>query len=284
MIQRSERIHRVGNVELCAETFGDRTDPAVLLIMGAMASMVWWPEGLCERLAARGRYVVRYDHRDTGRSTACDPGSPDYSVDDLASDAFGLLDVLGIDQATIAGMSLGGFLGQILALKDPPRVARLVLIASEPLGPGDPSVPGIDTKVLAHHAKGSELDWTDRQAVVEHMVGGWRFLSGSARPFDEKLIRAIASSEVSRARNLRSSVNHALLTGGERWFGRLAEIQQPTVVIHGTDDCVLRFEHGLALAREISGARLVRLEGAGHELHPLDWEAIVDSIAGAVAA
>jgi pimeloyl-ACP methyl ester carboxylesterase len=118
----------------------------------------------------------------------------------------------------------------------------------------------------------------DRRAVVEHMVGGWRLLSGSARPFDEPLIRSAATREVERARNLRSSMNHALLAGGERWFGRLAEIVQPAVVIHGTEDNVLRYEQGVALAAALPRARLVRLDGAGHELHPIDWETIVESI------
>jgi pimeloyl-ACP methyl ester carboxylesterase len=278
MIPRHEDLYRVNGIELCAETFGNRADPAILLLMGATASMVWWPEELCLRLAARGRFVIRYDQRDTGRSHTYEPGAPPYSVDDLASDALGLLDALGIDVATLVGMSLGGYVAQIVALQAPERVRSLVLIASEPLGPGDPSIPGIDPALLEYHTRAASLDWSDLDAVVEYQVGGWRLLSGSARPFDEPLVRAMATRDAQRARSPLSAFNHAQLGGGERWFGRLAEIRQPVLVIHGTDDRVLRFAHAQALVRDIPGAELLALEGAGHELHPLDWEAIVEGI------
>lgn len=277
-MQRHEDLYRVNDIELSAETFGDRADPAILLIMGAMASMVWWPEELCLRLAARGRFVIRYDHRDTGRSQTYEPGVSHYDVDDLAADALGLLDVLGIPAATLAGMSLGGLLSQIVALRAPERVRSLVLIASEPLATGDPSVPGVDPAVLAYHGRAATLDWSDLDAVVEYHVGGWRLLSGSARPFDEPLIRAIASEDVRRARNPRSAFNHALLSGGEQWVDRLSEIRQATLVVHGTDDLVLPFAHGLALVRGIPNSEMLMLKGAGHELHRLDWDTIIDGI------
>jgi pimeloyl-ACP methyl ester carboxylesterase len=278
MIPRHEDLYRVNGIDLCAETFGHRADPAILLLMGATASMVWWPEELCLRLAARGRFVIRYDQRDTGRSHTCEPGSPRYSVDDLASDALGLLTALGVDVATLVGMSLGGYIAQLVTLRAPERVRSLVLISSEPLGPGDASIPGIDPALLEYHARAASLDWSDFDAVVDYHVGGWRLLSGSARPFDEPLVRSMASEDVRRARSPRSASNHALIGGGEQWFGRLAEIRQPTLVIHGTDDRVLRFAHALALVRAIPGAELLALEGAGHELHPLDWDTIIDGI------
>jgi pimeloyl-ACP methyl ester carboxylesterase len=110
------------------------------------------------------------------------------------------------------------------------------------------------------------------------MESGWRLLSGSARPFDERVIRAMAEREVDRARSPLSAANHALLTGGERWYGRLHEIRASTLVIHGTEDLVLPHAHGRALAREIPRAELMSLEGVGHELHPLDGDAIVAAI------
>lgn len=278
MIQQHEALYRVNHVELCAETFGVSTDPAILLVMGATASMVWWPEEFCLRLAAHRRFVIRYDHRDTGRSQVYEPGSPGYAVDDLASDALGLLDVLGAPTATVVGMSLGGYLAQIMALQAPERVRALVLIASEPLGPGDPSIPGIDPALLAYHAAAANLDWNNLDAVIDYRAGGWRLLSGSARPFDEPLVRAMATKDVLRARSLTSAANHALLSGGEEWFGRLAEIRQPTLVIHGTEDRVLPFAHALALVRAIRGAKLLTLEGVGHELHPQDWDVMIAGI------
>lgn len=280
MIPRHEDLYRVNDIELCAETFGNRADPAVFLLMGATASMVWWPQELCLRLAAHGRFVIRYDQRDTGRSHTYAPGSPRYSVDDLAADALGLLDALGIETATLAGMSLGGLIAQIVTLSAPERVRSLVLIASEPLAPADPSIPGVDPELLQYHARAASLDWSDHDAVVAYQVGAWRVLSGSARPFDEPLVRAMATEDVRRARNLQSAFNHAMLSGGEQWVGRLAEIRKPTLVIHGTDDRVLPFAHALALVREIPGAALQTLEGAGHELHRIDWDTIIDGILG----
>jgi pimeloyl-ACP methyl ester carboxylesterase len=121
--QVKEEIVKANGVELCAETFGDPSHPAVLLIMGASASMLWWPEGLCRRLADAGRYVIRYDNRDTGRSIAYPPGQPGYSMDDLAGDAVGILDAYGVTRADFVGMSLGGMIAQIVALKHTERVA-----------------------------------------------------------------------------------------------------------------------------------------------------------------
>src|SRR5262249_31899496 len=109
-------------LSLYSESFGSPTDPTVLLIMGAMASGVWWPEEFCHQLAGRGRFVIRYDHRDTGRSTSYDPGRLAYSAEVLADDAIRVLGGYGIDDAHLVGMSLGGFLAQIIALKYPRRV------------------------------------------------------------------------------------------------------------------------------------------------------------------
>lgn len=274
----SERIVQANGVDICAESFGDPADPALLLIMGAMASMLWWPEGLCRRLAESGRFVIRYDNRDTGRSVTYEPGQPGYTLDDMAGDAAGVLDAYAIERAHLIGMSLGGMIAQLAVLQHPARVATLTLIASSLFGPDNPDLPPIDEKILAYHASGAELNWSDEAAVIDFMMGGWRLLSGSAHPFDEPVIRPIATGEVKRARNLVSMFNHALLTGGERWHGKLDQIRVPTLVIHGTEDPVLPYPHGLALARAIPGAKLLTLNGTGHELHPGDWNTIAGAI------
>ncbi|MGA9525389.1 MAG: alpha/beta fold hydrolase [Myxococcaceae bacterium] len=279
MPQTTEKIVHVNGIDLCTETFGNPGDPALLLIMGAMASMDWWPELLCRRLAGQRRFVIRYDHRDTGRSTPYPLGAPGYDLDDLADDAVGILDAYGIESAHLVGMSLGGIIAQLIALKHPKRARSLTLIASQPLAPDDPSIPGIAPEILAFHARGAELDWANRDAVLDYQVDSWRLLSGSARPFDASLIRSMARRDGERTPDPRTAFNHALLEGGERWYGRLDEIRVPTLVIHGTDDPVLRFAYGQALARGISGARFMPLVGVGHELHPYDWDAIVAAVA-----
>jgi pimeloyl-ACP methyl ester carboxylesterase len=273
-----DRHIKANGIDIYTESFGRPSDPTILLIMGAMASAVWWPEEFCRRLAECGRHVIRYDHRDTGGSVSYEPGQINYSVEDLADDAVGVLDAYGIERAHLAGMSLGGYLAQLVALKYPDRVLTLTLIASEQLGPGDPDIPPVDQNILAYHAQAGALDWSDKEAVVEWQVEGWRLLSGSERPFDEATICALSVQDVNRTKNLLTSMNHALLSGGEQWFNRFDEIRVPALVIHGTDDPVLRYEHGVALAKALPHATLLTLKGAGHELHRNDWETIIASV------
>jgi len=272
----SVKIVRTNGVELSTESFGDTSQPAVLLMMGAAASMLWWPEALCRQLAAAGRYVIRYDQRDTGCSTTYPPGRPGYSLDDLADDAVAILTAYGVERAHLVGMSLGGMIAQIVALKHPGRVSALTLIASSVFGPAGAGLPPIHEKILEYHRAGAGLDWSNRSAAADYMAGGWRLLSGSGRRCDEAAIQLIAAKEAARARSLASMFNHALLKGGEHWYGRGQEIAAPAVVIHGTDDPVLPYPHGVVLAKEVPGAKLVTLEGAGHELHRDDWDVIVE--------
>jgi pimeloyl-ACP methyl ester carboxylesterase len=266
-----------GDASLFAESIGTSDAPPVLLVMGAMASGVWWPRAFCAMLAKCGRFVIRYDHRDTGRSTSYSPGAAAYSVETLADDALAVLDAYGIGAAHLAGMSLGGYISQLLALKSPDRVRTLTLIASERLASADTSMPGMDPQVPAYHARAAKLEWTDRAAVLEYQLGAWRLLSGRGRAFDETLIRALAEEDWDRTPNPLTPFNHAGLKEPAGWVNRLNEIHTPTLII-GTDDRVLPYAHGLALHAALSDSRLLSLEGAGHELHPFDWPAIIDSI------
>jgi pimeloyl-ACP methyl ester carboxylesterase len=277
VFMQSKQIRNHG-VHLFSESFGSSDDIPILLIMGAMSSGIWWSEAFCCQLAAVGRHVIRYDHRDTGKSTSYEPGQSNYSVEDLADDAFCVLDGYGIQSAHVVGMSLGGYLAQLMALKQPQRIKSLTLIASERLAEADSTMPEIDPSVLNYHAKASELDWTNREAVVEYQVGAWRLLSGSAHPFDESLIRELAGADFDRTPNPTTAFNHALLKGGEQWLGRLGEITAPTLIIHGTEDLILPYAHALALEAEIPHAELLTLHGTGHELHPDDWSEMIESI------
>jgi len=265
---------------LFTESFGDCNADPVLLIMGAMASGVWWPRSFCMQLARRGRFVIRYDHRDTGRSTSYGPGGATYSTETLADDALAVLNAYNIESAHLAGMSLGGYLGQLLALKAPARVKTLTLIASETLAPKDSSMPAMDPRLLEYHARAATLDWANREAVLEYQVGAWRLLSGSAHPFDEEFIRGLAAEDSARTANPLTPFNHAGLQEPTEWTGRLDEIRTPALIIHGTEDLVVPYAHGLALQSALRGSRLLTLRGSGHELHPLDWPLILHAIAG----
>lgn len=280
----TQRQIETRGISLFTEAFGEPGRPPLLLIMGAMSSGVWWPEAFCRQLAERGRYVIRYDHRDTGRSTSYAPGAAPYRVEDLADDAVSILDGYAIDRAHVAGMSLGGYLAQLIALKYPDRVLSLTLIASERLALADPEMPPMSPAVLEYHARGATLDWSNREAVIEYNVGAWRLLCGSAHPFDEGAIRALAAADFDRTPDLCTTFNHAALQDAHGWVGRLAEIKAPAVVIHGTEDPVLPYAHALALEAGLPDVRLLTLEGTGHELHPADWPVIVDAIERHTAA
>jgi pimeloyl-ACP methyl ester carboxylesterase len=273
-----ERIVTTPDVELCAESFGRSGDtPAILMIMGATASMVWWPDQLLQRIAAHGRFVVRFDHRDTGRSTCWPPGETRYSVDDMAGDALAILDAFAIERAHLVGMSLGGMLAQILALRAPARVATLTLMASEIHGDPGPGVPPIDPALLAHFATAATVDWTDESSATGFQLETSRLCS-RRHPFEEERILDTARREFRRARSYPSLLNHAGLGGGEASFGRTGEIAQPALVVHGTEDPVVSFQHARALVAALGRSRLLTLEGAGHELHSSDWPAIADAI------
>lgn len=276
-MHRSTRTVGRGDLGFATEAFGEESDPAILLIMGATASMLWWPDELCEALATTGRHVIRYDNRDTGRTTTQPPGSPLYSIDDMADDAMAILDGYAIERAHLVGMSLGGMIAQLVALKQPQRVLSLTLISSSAFDEDDPDLPPMDPALLAHFGTLGELDWSDREAVVGFHVETWRISAGAGADFDEARARNLAEREYDRALNPQSAMNHAMLGGGEAWRGRLVEIAAPALVIHGRTDPVLSFEHGRRLASALPSARLVALD-AGHELNPKDWARIVEEI------
>lgn len=273
-----EKIVRANGVDLCVETFGDRGDAAILLIMGASGSMDWWEDEFCERLAAGSRFVIRYDQRDTGRSVSYVPGAPKYTGPDLVADAGGVLDALEVARAHVVGISMGGAIAQLLALDHPDRVVSLTLVATSPAGPGDPDLPGMSDEASARFML-DDPDWSDRAAVIDYMARISEACAGRSRPFDEAGARRLATRVLDRTVSIASSMkNHHVLGGGDRWRERLGEVSAPTLVIHGTEDPVLPYEHGLALASEIPGAALLTLEGTGHELPSAVWDEVVPAV------
>ncbi|MBE5107497.1 alpha/beta hydrolase [Bacillus thuringiensis] len=282
----NEKINKINGIDICTESFGNSADPAVLLIMGAMCSMVYWDEEFCQQVADTGRYVIRYDNRDVGRSTAYEPGSTHYTVVDMADDAIGVLDAYHIDEAHIVGMSLGGMIAQIMALRNPQRVLSITLIASGIFGSEDNNrnLPPIDEKILTYHANATKLNWSDEESVANYLVAGSALLCGPKHKFDEKRVYKQVKQEIKRANNLLSMFNHSLLKGDDYYEGKLKEINTPTLVIHGTEDIVLPYEHALALVNEISHASLLTLEGSGHEIHCDDWNHIIKAISNHTSA
>ena len=269
---------RIGGLELAAQSFGDASRPPILLIMGGMASMLWWPDALCEQLASHGRYVIRYDNRDTGHSTKYPPGKPGYTFDDMIDDGFRVLDGHASPGAHIVGMSLGAMIGQAAALKHPSRVRSLTAISSSPVGMDTSHLPQFSDAFMARMEAAEEVDWSDRSQVIACMVEDSRVLAGTAYPFEEAEVRACVERDYDRAGGYLSATNHGSLKIGDAWRGRLHEMKAPLLVIHGTADPVYPIEHGAALAAAVAGASLVTLEGGGHELHPAHWDTIITAI------
>jgi pimeloyl-ACP methyl ester carboxylesterase len=257
-------------VNLCVQTIGDHGDPAVLLIAGATGSMLSWDDEFCGRLAAGGRLVIRFDQRDTGRSVTYPAGQPAYVFDDLVSDVIGILDAIGIDEAHLAGVSMGAAIAGRTAVMHPSRVASLTLIAMSP----DPSgvfLPPMSDLARARFSESNDTPppWTDRAAIVERIVRSERSGAAQSRAFDESARRAVAERVVDRANNIESSMtNHWIVDRGVDWGHRLDEIRAPTLVLHGTEDPLFSLEHGIALSKLIPLGRLMTLERTGHEVPP----------------
>jgi pimeloyl-ACP methyl ester carboxylesterase len=272
-----EQIVHANGVDLCIETFGDRGDPPILLIHGAGNSMLSWDEELCERLAAGGRFVIRYDVRDAGRSVSYAPGAPEYGLRDQVEDAVGLLDALGLPSAHIVGMSMGASIGQLAALDHAERVASLTLASSTPGAPGheQSDLPGASEELFAEQLP--QPDWGDRAAVVDYLVEAER---PYAAHFDEAAMRELAGRIVDRTVNIASSVTNVFTQDpGDPWRHRLGDVAVRTLVIHGTEDPLFPYAHAVALANEIPGAELLALERTGHEyFRRATWDHVIASI------
>ncbi len=252
-------------VALGIESFGDDDAPLVLLAGGT--TMLSWPDALCERLAAGGRRVVRYDLRDCGESTTVDPDAPAYTLRDLATDAAALADALGGGPAHLAGIGVGGMVAQVAALDHPGAFSALTLAATRPVAPGPPDVdlPDHDDATMQRLFSRPMPDWTDRDAVAEFAATSAEMLGN-----DPAAARAIAARIWDRTPGTAPPIQMANQLGmvfakldcKPRWRERLPEIDVPTLVVHGRRDPFFPVGNGEAIAREIPGARLLVLEGA----------------------
>lgn len=281
MTQLGATIDVGDGVRICAEVIGERGNPAILLIGGATWSMDWWEDELCRRIADRGRLVVRYDQRDTGRSTSYPPGAPGYTGADLVTDAKALLDGLGIERAHVVGLSMGGGIAQRFALQHRDRLETLTLISTSPIDPEIEGLPGPTPEVMATFTDDAPApDWGSRDAAIGYIVEGERPYAGPDN-FDKPRLRGVAGRVFDRTADIEASMtNHFLLDDGpdhERNLSLLAGL--PTLVVHGTADPMFPLAHAQALVRLIPGARLIELDGVGHQLPPpATWQRFVDEL------
>lgn len=268
------------DAEICVESIGGAENPAILLMAGAASSMDWWEDALCELLADGGRRVIRYDYRDTGRSTTWPAGKPGYTGTDLITDAVTILDALSIGAAHVVGLSMGGALAQIVALEHRKRVASLTLISTTLATDEVADLPGMTPELQMALADGRpEPDWNDRDEVIDHMVEGERRFAGPGS-FSEQRMRVLAGRVYDRSIDPAAASNHFLLGEDDPGERRLEELEGlPTLVIHGSADAMFPPAHGRALAESIPGARLIELEDVGHQFPPpRTWDRVVDAV------
>lgn len=278
----TERTIQTNGVEICTEAFGNPADPAMLLIMGAGGSMLKWETPFVERLVSAGRYAIRYDNRDTGQSTCYAEGEPPYTLQDMSADAIAVLDAYGIDTAHVLGRSMGGMITQHVMLDHPNRITSATLIYSSPSpgvaasSPADKdSLPGISEKLMTAFTSAPGLEASADEKMA-HQIETLRILNGNQYSFDADKARALINLEMMRARNFAASGNHAIaIRNSPPWRQRLGEIRIPTLVVHGTEDPILPFPHGEALAAEISDAQLMVLQGVGHALPEGIWDELI---------
>ncbi len=278
-----ERLITADGVELCTERFGDPADPPILLVMGLGGSMLWCEDRFCRLLAGRRRFVIRYDHRDTGRSTTYEVGRPGYTGADLLADAVRVLDGYRLRAAHLVGVSAGGALAQLLALDFPNRVLSLVLISTSPAIPGDRSLSPPSAE-FARFARSTTVNWSEADSVIDYLVAYARVLAGGQRRFEEAEVRELVRRDVERAHSFAARQNHDLVVDDERPRKPLSAITAPTLVIHGTADPIFPLAHGQALTDEIPGAQLLSVQGAGHGVQRADWDTIVQAIVAHTAA
>jgi pimeloyl-ACP methyl ester carboxylesterase len=274
-------------IEIEYETFGDPEGAPLLLIAGLGVQMISWDERFCELLAGRGFYVIRFDNRDSGLSSWMDAAgaphildvvsgevAPPYRLEDMADDAVGLLDGLGIRAAHIVGASMGGYIAQLVAINHPERALTLTSIMSGPGGPDAPAPTPEAAQLLILPPAAT------REERIEQGMWGRKLLKGSADPYDEDFERARVARAIDRAYNPAGSGRQlaAVLVAPSR-LERLKSVRIPTLVIHGVDDILVPIENGRQVAAAVPGSHLVELEGMGHNLPERVWPQVADAIA-----
>lgn len=277
------------NIEIEYEAFGDPNSPPLLLINGFGSQLIFWDEQLCDRFAQSGLYVIRFDNRDVGLSSKMkEAGLPDigallrgeaidppYTIEDMADDAVGLLDALGIEKAHICGMSMGGMIAQAVAINHPGQVLSLISIYSTT---GNPKLPPPTPEAMDVLLSTQPVE---REANIEHAIKLFRKIAGHGFSFNEKWHRKLAAAAYDRAFYPEGAARQfaAIMTQKNR-RPALASVSVPALVIHGTDDPLVSVEGGKDTAAAIHGSELILIDGMGHDLPRVGgaWLQIIDAV------
>jgi pimeloyl-ACP methyl ester carboxylesterase len=275
-------------IDICYETFGNPEHPAILLVMGLGGPMGWWSVDFCERLSDRGYFVIRYDNRDTGRSTKlrqfkvgrldlirafAGAGKPPYTIGDLADDAFGVLDHLGIERVHLVGVSMGGMIVQTMAIAQPERAMSMTSIMSTT---GNRRVGWQHPRILPTLLSSSG---STRDSYVERSLRTSAILGSPAFPGDEEVARARAYETYDRGWTASGVTRHmlAVLAQPDRTKD-LAKLDLPVTVIHGLNDPLVHRSGGKAVANAVPGAEHIEIAGLGHDLPVQLYDTYVDAI------
>jgi pimeloyl-ACP methyl ester carboxylesterase len=283
---------RANGIEIEYEQFGNPIDSPLILIMGLGSQMVLWPTEFCERLAAAGHFVIRFDNRDVGRSTQLDEaGMPKifdvltarkekrhidvpYLLSDIAADTVGLMDALNIEKAHICGLSMGGMIAQTIAIEHPHRVISLISMESTT---GEPDLPGARPEVTEVLLK---MPPPEREAYIQHMLTVFRAFADGSDQYDEEIQREMSALSYDRSVNPAGFARQfaaIVASGGRR--RALAAVKVPALVIHGTSDTLFLSAHGKDTADAIPGARFLLIKGLGHgTAYPGLWGEMEEAI------
>ncbi|MFN2236179.1 MAG: alpha/beta fold hydrolase [Anaerolineales bacterium] len=291
-VKHTDLVKTAANgIEIVYDTFGDSSAAPMLLVMGLGAQLIAWDEEFCEKLAASGYWVIRFDNRDVGLSTHFDEaGIPDvmamiqaqmqgealdspYRLKDLADDAVGLLDAIGVQSAHVVGVSMGGMIVQEMAIHHAQRIRTMTSIMSST---GNPALPSPKPEAIGVLMKPPAAN---REAHIESSVEASKILGGSALAFDEDRVREKAGQSYDRGLSPAGTARQlaAILASGSRKEA-LKSVKVPTLVIHGDIDPLVPVEGGIDTAQAIPGAQLLIIEGMGHDLPPVIWPQVIEAI------
>ncbi len=293
----SSSIARIDDIKLYTESFGNKSNPAILLIMGAGTEALFWPEAFCEKLAKEELFVIRYDHRDTGRSSSVDYDKEPYTLRHLTEDALAVLDAYKIEEAHIVGFSMGGVISQFIGAYYPDRAKSLVLMATttdlQPLlhalegvkaFPGELSQP--NAEYIAWMTRKNDPATQNDQEKIQDKVQTWRILSGEASDFDEKLYQSLTLQGIKNSKNENPLLNHVRAVQASLAEHQAATrlIKTPSLIIHGTSDPTLGMDHAQSLKKFIPEAKLAYIQKMGHCLQPQFYDQIIALIKAHVTA
>jgi pimeloyl-ACP methyl ester carboxylesterase len=280
-----ERITDVSGIEITYETLGPPSGRPLLLIMGLGGQMIWWDDDFCRELVAAGFFVIRFDNRDSGRSqdiarparalrTALRLTRPTYTLAEMAADAVGVLDAVGVEDAHVVGLSMGSMIAQTMAIRYPARVLSLVSM----MGTTGRLSAGLPQKLLLVPALFQRVS-AERSPYIDQTVAMLRALASPRVPFDETSARSVIERSADRGINPQGTRRQltAILTQPNRTKA-LRQLAIPTLAIHGTADPLMGISAGRATAAAIPGARMLEIDGMGHDLPRFAWPQIVEGI------